>query len=106
MRPIDSGKVFLVEECQRIDFIETCEKAVQKLKSALLTSEIKSLGFDLRLTTSKTGYGGLRYWFECPLCGHRRLVLHVHPITHAVGCRGCLGLKYRSQRFKGMVEAI
>ena len=104
MKPIDSGKVFLVESCQRIDFSVISRKAKAKLMEALLTAEIKALGFDLHLTTSKTGFGGLRYWLACPLCGHRRLVLHVHPLTHAVGCRKCLNLEYRSRRFKGMVE--
>jgi hypothetical protein len=31
-------------------------------------------------------------------------ILYVHPITHAVGCRTCLGLEYRKRRFKGMAE--
>ncbi len=104
MRPIGSGKVFLVEECQRIDFSVISGKSRARLMQALLTAEIQSLGFNLSLATSKTGFGGLRYWFACPLCGRRRLVLHVHPLTHIVGCRKCLDLEYRSRRFKGMVE--
>jgi hypothetical protein len=105
MKPIDSGKTFLVEESRRIDFRVVNRQARAKLLEALLKAEMRSLGFDLPLSTSKTGYGGLRYWFACPLCGKRKLVLHVHPLSQVVGCRRCLGLEYRSQRFKGMPES-
>jgi hypothetical protein len=104
MRPIGSGKVFLVEECRRLDFSDIRKKARTKLIKALIIAEIEAAGYDLCLATSKTGFGGTREWFKCPLCGHKRRVLHVHPVTHAVGCRRCLGLEYRSRRFKGMVE--
>jgi hypothetical protein len=104
MKPIDSGTLVLVEECRRIDFGVLNRKVRAKLLEALLTAEIQSLGYDLKLSTSKTGYGGLRYWFACPVCSRRKRVLYVHPVMQVVGCRKCLGLKYRSQRFKGMVE--
>jgi hypothetical protein len=106
MKPIDSGTLVLVEECQRIDFCIVNRTARNKLLHALITSEIEALGFKLTFTTSKTGYGGIRYWFTCPLCTLRKRVLYVHPVTHAVGCRKCLELEYRSRRFKGMIEAL
>lgn len=106
MSPIDSGTLFLVEECRRIDFRVVNREAREKLLETLLIAEIKSLGFELPLSTSKTGYGGVRYWFACPLCLKRKRVVYVHPETHIVGCRKCLGLEYRSRRFKGMVEAL
>lgn len=105
MTAIDSGKAFTVEDCQRLDFLIIGRQARAKLFEALIAAEIEALGFKLPRTTSRTGNRGVRYWFKCPLCGHRRLILLVHPVSRVVGCRRCLGLKYRSQRFKGMVEA-
>lgn len=104
MTAIDSG--VCVEDCQRIDFLNISHTAHTKLLEVLIDAEIEALGYKLPRATSKTGNGGTRRWFKCPVCGRRRLVLLVHPISHQVGCRGCLGLKYRSQRFKGMVEDI
>jgi hypothetical protein len=30
----------------------------------------------------------------------------VHPLTSAIGSRKCLGLEYRSRRYKGMIEGV
>ena len=79
-------------------------RAKVKLKEALLISEISVSRSPISLTTSRTGFGGTRYWFVCPLCSHRVGVLFVHPTNNITGCRTCLNLEYRNRRFKGMVE--
>jgi predicted RNA-binding Zn-ribbon protein involved in translation (DUF1610 family) len=58
----------------------------------------------IELTPSRTAFGGIRYWFKCPNCGDRVGMLFVQPITRVIGCRKCLGLEYRSRKYKGMIE--
>jgi hypothetical protein len=105
INPNDSGNVkTLVEECQRISMSAYMKRAIPKLKSALLTAEIEIDNKVIELTPSRTAFGGVRYWFKCPICTCRVGTLFVHPISHDVGCRKCLGLEYRSRKYKGMVE--
>lgn len=47
------------------------------------------------LTRTACGYGGTRFWFECPACGLRVAVLYFESSTH--GCRHCLSLRYPTQ---------
>lgn len=70
----------------------------------LLMSEVEMAGIQLELITSKTGFGGVRYWFKCPLCDRRVGVIFRHPISGQIGCRLCLGLEYRQRRYRGMIE--
>jgi hypothetical protein len=101
----DLGKTFLVEECQKITMREYLARARSKLKETLLASEVSAFDIPISFTVSRTGFGGTRHWFACPVCGRRAGVLFVHPISHQIGCRTCLGLEYRARRYKGMVEA-
>lgn len=106
MNPNDSGKTFLVEECQRITMHEYLARAKNNLKEILLASETSILDIPIGFTTSRTGFGGTRHWFVCPTCSRRVGVLFAHPTTHQIGCRTCLGLEYRSRRYKGMTENL
>jgi hypothetical protein len=102
----DSGKKYLIEQCQRIQIKDYTKKAKEELKHLLINSQLEFDGFSISLSTSKTYYSGLRYWFKCPLCGSRAGVLYKHPISNILGCRKCLGLEYRCKRFKGMIEGL
>src|SRR5258708_774898 len=104
LHPYHSGKQILVEDCQRVSISAYLRKAREKLKKELVTAEIEMGNLNIELTPSKTAFNGVRYWFKCPLCDHRVGTLFVHPLTSAIGCRKCLGLEYRSRRYKGMVE--
>ncbi len=104
MSPNDLGKV-LVEDCQKIKLSEYLTRARSKLLETLLSAEVSTLNTSIRLTTTKTGFGGVRYWFACPKCEKRAGVLFAHSLSHEVGCRSCLSLEYRSRRYKGMVES-
>ncbi len=104
MKPNDLGKTFLVEECQRIEVNSFLRVAKLKLKDILISSELDAQGISVELITSKTGFGGTRYWFKCPSCQRRVGTLFVHAISQNLGCRRCLGLEYRKRRYKGMVE--
>jgi len=104
LNPNDLGRKCLVEECQKIrieDFLKTYRN---KLKELVLASELEILGLKIELTTSKTCYNGIRFWFKCPLCKKRAGVLLKHPLTYEIGCRQCLNLEYRKRRYKGMIE--
>ena len=104
MKPIDFGKTFLVEECQKISISAFSRTAKARLKETLLSSEIEVAGVKLELTTSPVHFGGTRYWFKCPLCSKRVGTVFIHPLNAQTGCRTCLGLDYRKRRFKGMLE--
>lgn len=104
MMPNDLGKKYLVEDCQKISVNFFLKKAKQGLKEALINSELDIHGVIVELLTSKTGFGGFRYWFKCPSCQQRAGTLFVHAISRNLGCRACLRLEYRKRRYKGMVE--
>jgi len=105
MNPNDFGKNLIVENCQKIEIKTFLDTTRRKLKEIILQSELDIEGLDIELTTSVTGFGGIRYWFKCPLCKRRAGNLYVHPISSNLGCRTCLGLEYMKRRFKGMLES-
>jgi hypothetical protein len=106
MKPNNYGKVILTNQCQEIRVADFVKRAKQELKEALLQSIIESEGYQILLNKSKTGFGGVRYWFSCPSCQRRSGVLYRHPVSEVLGCRACLGLDYHSHRYKGMIESV
>ena len=56
---------------------------------------------DIRLNHSKPHYGGIRFWFKCPIvkkgefCGKRSSKLFLPPGQMYFGCRSCYDLTYR-----------
>ncbi|MSU54532.1 MAG: hypothetical protein EXS48_01670 [Candidatus Staskawiczbacteria bacterium] len=104
MKSNDLGKRFLVEECQRIEISYFLKQSKEKLKESLMHSKIDASGIALELMTSGMHFGGVRYWFKCPLCSKKMGTLFIHPLNQQVACRGCLGLEYRKIRYKGMIE--
>ncbi len=104
MTPNNLGKKFIVEECQRITVKDYLQKFRIKLKEEVLSSVMEIARQEVRLDTTNTGFGGIRYWFDCPICSRRVGTLFAHPLNGKVGCRICLGLEYRGRRYKGMIE--
>lgn len=104
MNPNDFGKIFTVEECGKVSVSTYLHDFKQKVRDMVAESSVEIGGKPIELTTSKTGFGGIRHWFKCPICSRRVGVLFIHPFTRDVGCRGCLHLDYRKRRFKGMAE--
>lgn len=101
IKPYDLGNN-LVEHTQRIKVDDLLRKVKLGLKTKLLESEIEALGLPVSLTTSKTRFGGFRFWFKCPECGYRKGVLFMK--DNFLACVDCHGLKYKNQRYKGMSE--
>lgn len=104
MSPNDFGKKILAEQCQKIRFSDVAKKARAALRKSLLRAIIEAEGYDIELNSSKTGFGGVRHWFSCPICHKRVGVLYKHPVSENLGCRKCLGLDYRKHRYSKMIE--
>ena len=102
--PYDLGEFQLVDTAQRINIDELVNRVKKELKIRLLQAKIEALGIEVQLATSKTRFNGDRFWFLCPICQIKVGTLYKHPLQDILGCRNCLALKYRKQRFKGMVE--
>ncbi len=66
------------------------------------TEERDALDYPVRLTTTRPRFGGLRWWFLCPLvvndrpCGRRVGKLYLPPRGRYFGCRHCHRLTYTS----------
>lgn len=101
INPNDLGEI--TENCQKIKIDDFVRRVNKRLKKELLKLSIEALGITISLTTSKTRFRGVRYWFLCPLCNKRRGVLYSR--NNQIACRVCLGLKYKKQRYKEMVES-
>lgn len=60
------------------------------------------LDYPIELTTTPCNFGGIRYWFICPLvvngspCGRRVAKLYLPPGGKYFGCRHCYNLTYTS----------
>ena len=102
INPNDFGEKIIVDQCQKIDITDLLREYREQLKAVSLTADM----FDVPvlLATSETRFGGVRYWFSCPLCTKRVGIIYQHPISSMVGCRTCLNLDYRKRRYKGMAE--
>lgn len=66
------------------------------------TRQQDSADYCVGLTTTRPRFGGLRWWFICPLivggraCGQRVGKLYLPPRGRYFGCRRCHDLTYRS----------
>ena len=67
------------------------------------TGEKIKCDYKVQLTTTPCHFGGIRYWFICPLnkngvnCGRRVGVLFCAPGANYYGCRHCFDLTYESR---------
>lgn len=68
------------------------------------TEEKESFDYKVQLTTTPCNYGGVRYWFICPLankegvgCNRRVGTLYQPPGFKYFGCRHCYKLTYDSR---------
>jgi hypothetical protein len=75
-----------------------------------------SADYRVGLTTTRPRFGGLRWWFLCPLgvngvpCGRRVGKLYLPPAAGYYGCRHCHDLTYAScredRRFDTVLRAV
>ncbi len=105
IKPYDLGKNNLAEYSQKIQIDDIVRRINKEVKHQILQSQIEVMGFKLSLLTSRTRFNGKRYWFSCPICNNRVGIIYRNPVSLQIGCRNCLKISYRKQRFKGMIEA-
>jgi hypothetical protein len=104
MPPNDLGDFYQVSEnCRKLSVDDLVRQANSQLKRNWLTGQIEVLGVKVSLVASKTGFGGERLWFMCPVCRGRVGKLYEGK-SGQFACRKCLGIKYAKSRYKGMVE--
>jgi len=83
---------------------ETVSHITMKLDSVAMVGSMiaNKQGFQLRGFRLKSG--GCGWWLVCPACGALRFVLMFNDCNGRVlGCRGCLGLRYRAQNVRGCI---
>jgi len=67
------------------------------------TDEKTDYDYKINLTTTPCNFGGVRYWFICPLsrdgayCGRRTGTLYLASGGNYFGCRHCYNLSYESR---------
>ncbi|MBI3887580.1 hypothetical protein HY310_00750 [Candidatus Microgenomates bacterium] len=103
--PYDLGSLQLVERSEKVSVNDLLRQARSQFKKQFLIANIDILGTKIELTFSKTRFNGERIWFVCPMCNKRAGVLYRQPLVNLIGCRQCLNLRYKKQRYKGMIEA-
>jgi hypothetical protein len=53
--------------------------------------------YEVSLLTTPCNFGGVRYWFACPVCHERVGVLYLAPGNIYFVCRHCNNITYRSR---------
>jgi hypothetical protein len=78
-----------------------------------VSPEPQAADYRVRLTTTRPRFGGLRWWFVCPLvvggrvCERRVAKLYLPPRGRYFGCRHCYKLTYTScQEHDSRVDAL
>lgn len=104
INPYDLGKNNLIEYSQKIQIDDIVRRVNKQLKQQILQSQIEVMGLNVNLSFSRTRFNGQRFWFVCPICSRRVGTIYKHPMSNQIGCRTCLNMKYKKQRFKGMIE--
>ncbi len=78
------------------------------------TGEKTEYDYKVQLTTTPCNFGGVRYWFICPLskngvyCGRRVAKIYSGSGANYYGCRHCYNLAYesRNETRSGMLGAF
>jgi hypothetical protein len=74
--------------------------------------ERESMNYRVELETTALPWGGVRWWFRCPLsvnglpCGRRVSKLHLPPGGKYFGCRHCHGLTYESSQESHRYDSV
>jgi hypothetical protein len=105
LNPYDLGINNLVEETQTIKIQDFIRQAQKQLKLAMVKSQIEAVGgANIELSATRTRFGGERLWFTCPGCKRRVGCLYRGANGATLGCRVCLGLIYRNQKYTKAVN--
>ncbi|MDD5129733.1 MAG: hypothetical protein PHS66_01580 [Candidatus Omnitrophica bacterium] len=68
--------------------------------------EYQNFEYRVDLVATSCNYGGVRYWFKCPLSilGCDRRVGVLYRVGNYFGCRNCFDLAYESSRLSGIYK--
>jgi hypothetical protein len=105
------------EKAASIDYeVNTTDPArplVRLAYTVMLRGEKQEVDEPIRLQTTRPHFGGMRWWFTCPLviagraCRRRVRKLYRPPGGKYFGCRHCYDLTYRSvQEHDSRVDAL
>lgn len=82
------SKKNISQNYKKLEITYLLKEVERELKKILLTSKLEANGISIELETSKTGFGGERFWFKCPICGCRCGVLY-QGLNQSLHCRKC-----------------
>jgi hypothetical protein len=111
-----SGSSFTVH--YEVDTLDLSHPFVRLWYSWVWTAsqQQESADYRVRLVTTRPRFGGLRWWFICPLvvngrgCGRRVGKLYLPGRDRYFGCRHCHGLTYtscqESRKFDGLARLL
>ena len=102
MKRNDYGNFNINDLTTSISVDEVVKALRIQFEQSLIDSPISVGDIQVSLSQSFTGHGGHRYWFICPSCNSRVAKLYCQ--SPIVACRHCLRIKYRTSRYKGMIE--
>lgn len=102
MKRNDYGNFNINDITTSISVDEVVKALRMQFEQSLIDSPISVGDIQVTLSQSITGHGGRRYWFICPSCSSRVAKLYCQ--SPIVACRHCLRIKYRTSRYKGMIE--
>ena len=114
VNPEDKVKPYIVNRGTYYVYVSTWNKNASYMLISYVSlqpnGEQKQFGYCVDLVTTPCRYGGLRFWFRCPLlvngqpCGKR--VAKLYKVGNYFGCRDCHNLTYRSRSLSGRYEKL
>jgi hypothetical protein len=92
-----------VEACEAIDASRwtrqgILRKGVERLQLTSSSASGEQIEYTIFLQKTHPNFGGVRWWFQCPLCARRVRKLFLPPRRQCVGCRNCHRLTYDSRK--------
>ncbi|PIR62178.1 MAG: hypothetical protein COU65_04710 [Candidatus Pacebacteria bacterium CG10_big_fil_rev_8_21_14_0_10_42_12] len=97
LKPNDLDKFLTLEMLTQVRIDDLVRETNKSLKRAILGARLEEFGQNIELTTTKTRFGGERYWFVCPKCERRAGILY-RMDNAQLRCRLCVGKIYLAQK--------
>lgn len=97
------GAVFCVG--YRVDTTDMANPVVHlkyTLSDGHASGALHKFNYRVDLRTTRPYFGGLRWWFTCPLCQRRAQKLYRPPFGDHFGCRHCYSLSYESRSYSAI----
>jgi hypothetical protein len=93
---IDGGTLAEISNSKECSVLSVVNGIVLHLTGdRLIATLVDDQIITLLLTTTCPKYGGVRWWYVCPVCEKRKTALYVSGA--ALICRQCAGIHYSSQ---------